>query len=211
MPLEPGRLEHGDYDGPQDEQSLRRVLAKCRRSLLAIIAFGGAAWWWHAEALSSTPTPVEGSRSSPERNRARCRGGAAPGVRTDARALYEWFRWRGRRRRSATEATRSRAARSKGLLDKMVRGDETLRVVRSARVDLPRVRAGARQVRAPQARQRGDDRRAGDGGDRGAARVSPEGASSPTPTRFSKGRGATSRCSSARYRAMNDRLDAAWR
>ena len=98
--------------------------------LTAAAAAGGAAWWL------TRPLPLAGDTAEVD-----IEAGTAPrdialawvqaGVRTSPLLLYEWFRWSGQSRKiraGSYEITRGTTPMS--LLNKMVRGDETLAVVR---------------------------------------------------------------------------------
>ena len=98
--------------------------------MTAAAAAGGAAWWL------TRPLPLAGDTAEVD-----IEAGTAPrdiaaawvqaGVRTSPLLLYEWFRWSGQSRKiraGSYEITRGTTPMS--LLNKMVRGDETLAVVR---------------------------------------------------------------------------------
>ena len=117
------------------------------------------------------------------------------GVQTSPLLLYEWFRWSGRARQIRAGSYEIGAGTTPiRLLDKMVRGDETLAAVR--------FNEGwtFRQIRAELARAESlkpstgvAERRRGDGGARRRRRLAGRALSSRTPICTARGR-ATSRC-----------------
>lgn len=99
--------------------------------LLAAAAAGAAAWWWLDRALPLEAERVELSIEPGTSPRAVAEAWVAAGVRTDPRLLYEWFRWSGEARRIRAGSYEVEAGITpRTLLDKMVRGDETLEQVR---------------------------------------------------------------------------------
>ena len=106
---------------------LRAVLA-----LLLIAALAaGAAWQWLRSPLNLAAPSVELS-IEPGTNPAEvARAWVAAGVQTDARWLYQWFKWSGQAkqiRAGSYEAHTGITPRE--LLDKMVRGDQVLEQLR---------------------------------------------------------------------------------
>lgn len=104
---------------------------------LLLLAFGlagavaGAAWWWLDQPLALDKPAVELSiepGSSPQQV---AQAWVAAGVATDAQLLYQWFRWSGQARQiRAGSYEIHQGATPRDLLNKMVRGDEVLEVVR---------------------------------------------------------------------------------
>jgi UPF0755 protein len=106
---------------------LRAVLA-----LLLIAALSAvAAWQWLRSPLSLAAPSVELS-IEPGTNPAEvARAWVAAGVQTDARALYQWFKWSGRAKQIRAGSYEVQAGITpRELLDKMVRGDEVLEQLR---------------------------------------------------------------------------------
>jgi UPF0755 protein len=106
---------------------LRAVLA-----LLLIAALAaGAVWQWLRSPMSLAAPSVELS-IEPGTNPAEvARAWVAAGVQTDARFLYQWFKWSGQAkqiRAGSYEAHTGITPRE--LLDKMVRGDQVLEQLR---------------------------------------------------------------------------------
>ena len=98
--------------------------------LLAVLAAGAALWWL------TRPLPLAGERvelsiepGTPPRDVALA--WVAAGVKTDPLALYAWFRFSGQARRiRAGSYEIGTGATPRDLLDKMVRGEETLEMLR---------------------------------------------------------------------------------
>ncbi|MCX2861600.1 endolytic transglycosylase MltG [Paucibacter sp. PLA-PC-4] len=94
-------------------------------------AGAGAAWWWLDQPLTLDKPAVELSvepGSSPQQV---AQAWVAAGIATDARLLYQWFRWSGQARQiRAGSYEIHQGATPRDLLNKMVRGDEVLEVVR---------------------------------------------------------------------------------
>ena len=98
---------------------------------LAAAAAGAAAWWWLDRPLPLAAERVEVSIEPGTSPRTVAEAWVAAGVGTDARLLYEWFRWSGEARRiRAGSYEVEPGITPRTLLDKMVRGDETLEQVR---------------------------------------------------------------------------------
>ena len=105
------------------------------RLLLVVLLAGGAAAggvaWWLNQPLPLAGDSVELSIEQGERPRDIAQGWVRAGVQAPPWALYHWFRWSG-------DAKRIRAGSyeigpgitPRALLEKMVRGDETLATVR---------------------------------------------------------------------------------
>jgi UPF0755 protein len=106
----------------------RRLLLAALLVLLAVVAGG---WWW-----LNRPLPLRGDRvevsiepGTTPREVANLWTGA--GVDVSAEALYQWFRWSGQARRIRAGSYEIGTGTSpRELLDKMVRGDETLEMLR---------------------------------------------------------------------------------
>ena len=106
---------------------LRAVLA-----LLLIAALAaGAAWQWLRSPLALATPSVELS-VEPGTNPAEvARAWVAAGVQTDARFLYQWFKWSGQAKQIRAGSYEVHAGITpRGLLDKMVRGDQVLEQLR---------------------------------------------------------------------------------
>ena len=105
------------------------------RALLAgvlIIALGAAAaWQWLRSPLALAAPSVELS-IEPGTNPAEvARAWVAAGVQTDARWLYQWFKWSGQARQIRAGSYEVHAGITpRELLDKMVRGDQVMEQLR---------------------------------------------------------------------------------
>lgn len=178
--------------------------------LLAAVVVGTLVWWLeHPLTLSADTAEVSIEPGTAPREIA----GAwvAAGVRTDPRWLYEWFRWSGRSRRiRAGSYEIDRGTTPAQLLDKMVRGDETSAAVRlidgwtfrQFRAEL----AKAEALRPTTASMSDADiMRA-----LGAPGIPPEGRFHPDTYAYARGSADLAVLRRA-YRAMQARLDAAWR
>ncbi len=108
------------------------VLAAVLALLLLLGAvLGGAAWWWLQRPLSLAQASVELSIEPGTSPQQVAQGWVGAGVQTDARLLYQWFRWSGQARQiRAGSYEVHEGITPRQLLDKMVRGDEVLEVVR---------------------------------------------------------------------------------
>jgi UPF0755 protein len=99
--------------------------------VLAASAAAGAAWWWLNRPLPLAGETAEVSIEPGTPPRAIADAWVRAGVQAQPLLLYEWFRWSGQARKiraGSYEITRGTTPMS--LLNKMVRGDETLAVVR---------------------------------------------------------------------------------
>jgi UPF0755 protein len=106
---------------------LRAVLV-----LLLIAALAaGAVWQWLRSPLALAAPSVELS-IEPGTNPAEvARAWVAAGVQTDARLLYQWFKWSGQARQIRAGSYEVHAGVTpRALLDKMVRGDQILEQLR---------------------------------------------------------------------------------
>jgi UPF0755 protein len=99
--------------------------------LLAIAAAAGGAWMWLDRPLPLAATSAELSIESGATPRDVAQAWVDAGVRVHPRLLYEWFRWSGQARRIRAGSYQIGDDTSpRGLLAKMVQGDETLERVR---------------------------------------------------------------------------------
>lgn len=100
-------------------------------SLLAIVAAAGGALWWLNRPLDLAADSVELSIELGTPPREIAQDWVQAGVQTSPVLLYEWFRWSGQARKiRAGSYEIGRGVTPIALLKKMVRGDETLAVVR---------------------------------------------------------------------------------
>jgi len=98
--------------------------------LLLVLALAGAAWWWLHAPLPMGEAAIELAIEPGTSPRGVARDVQAAGVRTDARLLYWWFRLSGQSRLiKAGNYEIAPGSTPLGLLDKLVRGDETLRAL----------------------------------------------------------------------------------
>jgi len=179
--------------------------------LLAIAgAVGGAAWWWLNKPLTLATDPVELSIELGTTPRDIAQAWVQAGVQASPTLLYEWFRWSGQARKiRAGSYEISRGVTPIGLLEKMVRGDETMAVVRliegwtfrQFRAELAKADALKPTTAALSDEQIMQAI--------GAPGVAPEGRFHPDTYAYSKGSSDLAVLKRA-YRAMQRRLDAAW-
>ena len=107
---------------------LRRLLVLAL--LAGLAAAGGAAWWLH-QPLKLSGESVELSIEQGELPRDIAQGWVKAGVNAPPWALYQWFRWSGQAKRiRAGSYEIGPGSTPVTLLEKMVRGDETLATVR---------------------------------------------------------------------------------
>ena len=177
--------------------------------LVGAAAAGGAAWWLNRPlALAAETVEVSIEPGTPPREIAQA--WVQAGVQASPRLLYEWFRWSGQSRKIRAGSYEIGAGVTPiALLNKMVRGDETLAVVRLiegwtfrqfraelAKADaLKPVSAGMTDEQIMEAI--------------GAPGVSPEGRFHPDTYAYSKGSNDIAVLKRA-YQAMRKRLDEAW-
>ncbi len=110
---------------------LRTLMALVGLGLAFALAFAGAAWWWLDRPLPLASPVVELSIEAGTAPRDVANGWVAAGVQTDARLLYQWFRWSGQARRIRAGSYALEPGTSpRQLLTKMVQGDETVESVR---------------------------------------------------------------------------------
>ena len=184
--------------------------------VLAVLAFlvlagaaAGAVWWLNQPlALAAESVEVSVEPGTPPREIAQA--WVQAGVRASPLFLYEWFRWSGQARKiRAGSYEIGRGVTPIALLNKMVRGDETLAVVRliegwtfrQFRAELAKadaLKATTATLSDEQIMQA-----------LGAANVAPEGRFYPDSYAYSKGSSDLAVLRRA-YRAMQARLDAAW-
>ena len=99
--------------------------------LIALAAAVGLAAWWLNQPLNLTADSVELSVELGQSPREIAQAWVQAGVQTSPRLLYEWFRWSGDARKiRAGSYEINPGTTPRGLLSKMVRGDESLAVVR---------------------------------------------------------------------------------
>ena len=179
--------------------------------LLLLVSFGGAAFWWLNQPLELSPDPVEVSIELGTPPREIARQWVQAGVKASPTLLYEWFRWSGRARKiRAGSYEIGRGVTPAALLNKMVRGDETLAAVRlidgwtfrQFRAEL----AKADSLKPTTAALTDAQIMASLGA---PASQSPEGRFHPDTYTYSKGANDLAVLRRA-YRAMQTRLDAAW-
>jgi UPF0755 protein len=189
-------------------RSLRALLVLL---LLLIAAIGGAAFWWLNQPLPLAADSVEVSVEPGTPPREIAQQWVRAGVQASPTWLYEWFRWSGQARKiRAGSYEIGRGVTPMALLNKMVRGDETLAVVRlidgwtfrQFRAEL----AKADSLK-PTTAQMTDAQVMADVG--APAGQSPEGRFHPDTYAYSKGASDLAVLKRA-YRAMQTRLDAAW-
>jgi UPF0755 protein len=98
--------------------------------LMAVLATG-AAWQWLRSPLALAAPSVELSVEPGTSPAEVARAWVNAGVRTDARYLYQWFKWSGQARQIRAGSYEVHAGVTpRELLDKMVRGDEVLEQLR---------------------------------------------------------------------------------
>jgi UPF0755 protein len=110
----------------------RRLAARALALMLLVAALAAAAGaWWLRQPLPLASTPVEVSIEPGSTPREVAAAWVAAGVQVPAWSLYEVFRWSGDARRIRAGSYAAEAGITPlQLLDKMVRGDETLETVR---------------------------------------------------------------------------------
>ncbi len=185
------------------------------RIVLALAIFGAVAaaagaWWWLHRPLPLLADPVELSIQAGDSPRQIAQAWVGAGVATSPTALYEWFRWSGLARKiRAGSYEAPRGTTPILLLEKMVRGDETLAVVRfNEGWTFRQIRAelgGAEALRPTTAAMSDADIMQA----LGALGVSPEGRFHPDTYAYSKGSTDLAVLKRA-YRAMDKRLAEAW-
>ena len=178
--------------------------------LLVAAGVAAASFWWLNRPLDLAADPVEVSVELGTPPREIAQAWVQAGVRASPLFLYEWFRWSGQARKiRAGSYEIGRGVTPIALLNKMVRGDETLAVVRliegwtfrQFRAELAKadaLKATTATLSDEQIMQA-----------LGAANVAPEGRFYPDSYAYSKGSSDLAVLRRA-YRAMQARLDAAW-
>ena len=180
-------------------------------SLLVVLGAAGGAAWWLNRPLDLAAESVEVSIELGTPPREIAQAWVQAGVRAPPLLLYEWFRWSGQARKiRAGSYEIGRGVTPVSLLNKMVRGDETLAVVRLIEGwTFRQFRAELAQADAlkPTTTAMSDEQlMAALGAPPG---VSPEGRFHPDTYAYSKGSSDLAVLKRA-YRAMQTRLDAAW-
>jgi len=178
--------------------------------LVAAVLAGGAAWWWLHRPLALATETVEYSIEVGTSPRDIAQGWVQAGVQAPPRLLYEWFRWSGQSRRIRAGSYEIGAGTTPiDLLEKMVRGDETLATVRliegwtfrQFRAELAKAEALKPTTVAMTDAQIMEAL--------GTPGVAPEGRFHPDTYAYSKGSSDLAVLKRA-HRAMRQKLDAAW-
>jgi UPF0755 protein len=179
-------------------------------ALAATVAAVSLATTWLNRPLALAGETAEYSVEPGKTSREIADGWVRAGVRTSPFLLYQWFRWSGRARQIRAGSYEINAGTTPiRLLDKMVRGDETLATVRFTEGWT------FRQIRAELARAEGLKPTIAAMSDAdvmtalGAAGISPEGRFHPDTYTYSKGSTDVALLKRA-YRAMAKRLADAW-
>ncbi len=178
--------------------------------VLAVAGVAAAATWWLNRPMPLAAESVELSIEAGTAPREIAQGWVQGGVQVSPVLLYEWFRWSGQARKiRAGSYEIVRGTTPRGLLRKMVRGDETLATVRLIEGWT------FRQFRAELAKAdtlkptTTDMTDAQIMAELGAPGVAPEGRFHPDTYAFSKGSSDLAVLRRA-YHAMQKRLAAAW-
>jgi UPF0755 protein len=178
--------------------------------LLLVVGAPGATLWWLHRPLPLASSSAELSIEPGTSPREIANGWVQAGVQAPSLLLYEWFRWSGQSRRiRAGSYEIGPGTTPVTLLDKMVRGDETLATVRLIEGWT------FRQFRAELAKAEGLKPTTAGLSDAqvmeaiGAPGVAPEGRFHPDTYAYSKGSSDVAVLRRA-YRAMDRRLQAAW-
>jgi UPF0755 protein len=178
--------------------------------LLAIIAAASAGAWWLKRPLALAADSVELSIEPGTPPREIAQAWVQAGVQASPTLLYEWFRWSGQSRKiRAGSYEIGPGVTPMMLLNKMVRGDETLAVVRLIEGWT------FRQFRAELAKADSLKPNTASLSDEqimqalGAPGVAPEGRFHPDTYAYSKGSSDLAVLKRA-FHAMQKRLDAAW-
>jgi len=178
--------------------------------LIAAAALASSAWWWLHRPLSLAADPVELSIEPGSTPREIADAWVRAGVRTQPVLLYEWFRWSGQARRIRAGSYEAPLGTTPiRLLEKMVRGDETLAAVRFTEGwTFRQIRAElvhAEALKATTAAMSDAEIMQA----LGAPGLSPEGRFHPDTYAYSKGSTDLAVLKRA-YRAMQQRLAEAW-
>jgi UPF0755 protein len=178
--------------------------------LLALIVIAAGAVWWLDRPLDLAAESVEVSIEPGTPPREIAQAWVQAGVQASPLLLYEWFRWSGQARKiRAGSYEIGRGVTPIALLNKMVRGDETLAAVRLIEGWT------FRQFRAELAKADALKPTTAELSDAqimealGAPGVAPEGRFYPDTYAYSKGSSDIAVLRRA-YRAMQKRIDAAW-
>ena len=100
-------------------------------SVLVAAGAGAAAVWWLEQPLELASSSIEVSIEPKTAPRDVALAWVQAGVRANPILLYEWFRWSGQARKiRAGSYAIEPGTTPRGLLDKMVRGDEVMATVR---------------------------------------------------------------------------------
>ena len=179
-------------------------------ALLAVFAAAGLSAWWLNKPLTLSADSVEVSIELGTPPREIAQAWVQAGVQTSPTLLYEWFRWSGQSRKIRAGSYEIGPGTTPiALLNKMVRGDETLAVVRliegwtfqQFRAEL----AKADSLKPTTATLTDEQIMQA----LGAPGVAPEGRFHPDTYAYSKGSSDLAVLKRA-YHAMQKRLDAAW-
>ena len=178
--------------------------------VLGLAAAAGGAMWWMNTPLELAADSVEVSIDPGTPPRDIAQAWVQAGVKASPRLLYEWFRWSGLSRKiRAGSYEIGPGVTPIALLNKMVRGDETLAVVRLIEGWT------FRQFRAELAKADNLKPTTASMNDEqimqalGAPGVAPEGRFHPDTYAYSKGSSDIAVLKRA-YHAMQKRLDATW-
>jgi UPF0755 protein len=110
---------------------VRTLLGLLMLAVLAAAAAAAGAAWWLNQPLKLAAESVELSIEQGELPREIANGWVKAGVQAPPWALYQWFRWSGDAKRIRAGSYEIGAGTTpRKLLEKMVRGDETLATVR---------------------------------------------------------------------------------
>lgn len=100
-------------------------------AVFVVAGLAGAAWWWLEQPLQLASGSVEVSIEPKTSPREVAQAWVQAGVKANPLLLYEWFRWSGQARKiRAGSYEIETGITPRGLLDKMVRGDEVMATVR---------------------------------------------------------------------------------
>jgi UPF0755 protein len=179
-------------------------------ALLAALAVGGAGWWWLHQPMRLAGNSVDLSIEPGTLPRGVAQAVRDAGVDVDPRLLFAWFRLSGQGHRiKAGSYELERGITPQRLLDKLARGEESLRAVTLVEG------WNWRQVRAALAKSdqlRGDTAKLADADIMkllGRPGVAPEGRFFPDTYTYSKGSSDVKVLQRA-LRAMDKRLAQAW-
>lgn len=178
--------------------------------VLAGFALAAGTAWWLNRPLDLATDPIELSIEHGTPPRQIAQAWVTAGVQASPLLLYEWFRWSGRSRKiRAGSYEIGRGVTPRDLLNKMVRGDETLAVVHLIEGwTFHQFRAELATADALKPTTAGmSDAQIMDA--LGAPGVSPEGRFHPDTYAYSKGSSDLSVLKRA-YHAMQKSLNAAW-